>query len=588
MGYKLTGADFTAPTELSVNVGATVGKSLGKAFADIGDAFAAQQKETNKQNNIQDEFETQLLVTNQKKIDDVLAAGPSAGYKEGTTLYEQWSAEVVKRGNAATQATIDIRFGDLTPEEKKEKLDILSSFNRYSSNSMTSMSGLNADVAAFHDPKKNPNQIVRGNIGSGENLLNLVTITQMGGKDATSYFGKGATSSRVLNVEGNDNEIIAHTEIPISGDFFNNMRSANPEFDKIILAGLDNGNISFNQDKDKLVFDRKINLKAYETDGTTGEGGYDFVYDAGTAINQNETLKAAGFLDEEADLTDDAFATNNSMGTPLDTTDDRSIVTFQETRNLANNNIEIKTYDVLNMYGLVNNKTFKKEVDATAGMYLSVGDPQIIAGRLHKNYGINNMEPFEDLFTMGEPSKIGAKLIADGVTPAEFFAKAPTADQRKFLNYVIGQHIFNDMYKNQEAGKGGVSLIKKKATGRFLKHLQDSNILNIAGELYGKGDDVYVRQTLNTQKITAPGVGNVYDKVYKQYADNPENAQAIFSSPIKVFGGKTDTFHLWLPKSETDPAGVYIVDASGTKIGNQTEGLQEAGILSALGRGKSK
>tara|TARA_R110000751_G_scaffold87893_1_gene173999 strand:- start:102 stop:452 length:351 start_codon:yes stop_codon:yes gene_type:complete len=38
MGYKLTGADFTAPTELGINVGEEVGQNLGQSIKKIGES----------------------------------------------------------------------------------------------------------------------------------------------------------------------------------------------------------------------------------------------------------------------------------------------------------------------------------------------------------------------------------------------------------------------------------------------------------------------------------------------------------------------------------------------------------------------
>ena len=52
MGYTIPGADFTVSPQLQNNVGKDLGMQLGRMFASIGPAFAAQQKETNKLNQI--------------------------------------------------------------------------------------------------------------------------------------------------------------------------------------------------------------------------------------------------------------------------------------------------------------------------------------------------------------------------------------------------------------------------------------------------------------------------------------------------------------------------------------------------------
>ena len=62
MGYKIPGADYTVSPQLQTNVAKDLGMQLGRMFASIGPAFAAQQKETKKLNQIRSDYETTIMV----------------------------------------------------------------------------------------------------------------------------------------------------------------------------------------------------------------------------------------------------------------------------------------------------------------------------------------------------------------------------------------------------------------------------------------------------------------------------------------------------------------------------------------------
>ena len=68
MGYTIPGADYTVSPQLQNNVGKDLGTQLGRMFASVGPAFAAQQSVTKKLNGIRSDYETTTMVANQNLI----------------------------------------------------------------------------------------------------------------------------------------------------------------------------------------------------------------------------------------------------------------------------------------------------------------------------------------------------------------------------------------------------------------------------------------------------------------------------------------------------------------------------------------
>ena len=89
MGYTIPGADYTVSPQLQNNVGKDLGTQLGRMFASIGPAFAAQQSATKKLNGIRSDYETTTMVANQKIVDAQLAKGEKQ--IQDKSVLDQWS-----------------------------------------------------------------------------------------------------------------------------------------------------------------------------------------------------------------------------------------------------------------------------------------------------------------------------------------------------------------------------------------------------------------------------------------------------------------------------------------------------------------
>ena len=134
MGYKIPGADYTSPAQLQTNVGAEVGRSLGSVMASFGKSLQAANEQAKKTAALQDQMKNTIMINNSKSVNKVLSAGKEQ-FGDDQVLYNEWKAEVVRKGEEATQAQIDFQFGDLDAAQKKQKLDMLGDyqdlFNRY-------------------------------------------------------------------------------------------------------------------------------------------------------------------------------------------------------------------------------------------------------------------------------------------------------------------------------------------------------------------------------------------------------------------------------------------------------------------------
>tara|TARA_R110002012_G_scaffold282320_1_gene471991 strand:+ start:588 stop:2282 length:1695 start_codon:yes stop_codon:yes gene_type:complete len=548
MGYSIPGADFTTPSQLKTNVGAQGGATLGQMFAGIGQAFIAKQKETAKLTQIKSDYETATLINNNKIVDGLLAKGEDQ--IKDASVYDQWSNQVISRGKAATDAQMAIRFGDLSNDEKQKQLDIISNFNNYNNKSLKTMGRYIADIQAYQASKTDPNStnVVIGDLANGENLLNTITMDVASGKDVIGLYGEGATSSRTLNVSGNDNAINSVVSIPKNSKFFKDMKSKNKAFQSVLDKGLETGNIKESSDGKSFTFERNINLNAYE-----GEGGFDFVVPIGEKLNQTKILQDSGFIDDKGDLLPESFermAKEEVEGSDGETSlqEIGPIATYQETENLANNNVSMDSFEVLNINKLSNNVAFNKLISAETNALLAGKNTQVTAATLANNYGVS-----------GEV-KIGDKTYA---TMQNFLDSAPTEDVKSFVSQGIRQNILSGVFKGIEEDKSGVSLVRKKAEGKFLDYLKTNNILNEAGEPYAKGEMVYVRETNKIEKKIADKGLSFNQKMRAALKGETPNYASLFAVPIKPQG--YDQQILYFPAKGEEKAGVYRVDKDGLK-----------------------
>ena len=525
MGYTIPGADFTISPQLQNNVGKDLGMQLGRMFASIGPAFAAQQKETNKLNQIRSDYETTTMVENQKIVDEQLALGEKQ--IQDKSVLDQWSEEVIARGKAATQAQIDMRFGNLNDEQKQEQLGIISNFNKYNNKSLEQIGALTADINSWADPEKRKNNVVIGNEQNGEFLLNTMTMDFLSGKNVTSIYGEKATASKTLNVKGDDNELHSIITVPKNGSYIKTMTSKNDAFMGVIKKGIEEGNIKETPDGKGYIFERKINLNAYG-----GDNGFDFVIEPQAKINPMKILQDSNFVNEEGNLNPKAIV--RSSGDP-----ESPPSTYQITENLANNKVGVRTYEFLDMKTLEDpNGAFMASVKADTASLLSNKRPEVRAANLSLNYSVSNIENWN-----GKTYK-GVK---------DFFINAPAADIDSFVNETIKQKIYNEQF-NKPTGNKGESLVPLEIDKKLAEYLAKENITQPDGSAYKSKEFIYTREKYDVQPVVKPGGDKI--NVYQNTLDllNAPNAkpQDILASPISVPGGNKIG---WNPEGD----GQYVV-----------------------------
>ena len=531
MGYSIPGADYTSSPQLQTNVGAEVGKMVGGVLASLGPAFIAQQKETAKLTQIKSDYETTTMVANQGVVDQLLAKGE--GEIKDESVYEQWSKQVIARGKAATQAQIDIRFGDLSGDEKDKQLGIISSFNNYNNKSLETLGRYTADIKLFQDPASKANTVVIGDLTNGENLLNTITIDASSGKPITDIYGPKATSSRKLNVDGDNNELHSIVTIPKNGEFITKMKNKNSAFNDILAKGIAEKNIR-EDENGNYIFERKINLNAYG-----GDSGFDFVVPLNPRIAQDKLLQDSGFVSAEGGFEPNAFHRVNTGGTLDDPTDDKPISTFQTTESLENNKVAVSSYEILDMSQLNNNETFTKMLGIESKTILKDNN-QVIAANLANNYGVSSVENWN-----------GKKYTS----MQNFLENASDEDKQSFIGTSIKQDVYSKMFQGMKSDvKKGVGLVRKVVDKDFKEYLNNNNIMNENGQEYKLGQEVFTRETRSVDTVSKPGGDTI--NVYQNTLDllNAPNAkpQDILASPISVPGGNKIG---WNPEGD----GQYVI-----------------------------
>jgi hypothetical protein len=494
MGYSIPGADFTESDQLKVNVGTSLGASAANALSSFTKAWQANALQTKKLKQVKDDFIDQIVIANNATANQTIQAGLESGkFKKGTTIFEQWSKEVVNRGKLATQARIDMRFGDLDAEGKQKKLDVINSFTNYNKTSLQNMGRYTNDVLDYNNPENK--QFITGDMSNGQYMNNIVTMTAANGVDAEKQFGKGATSERNLIVDGDNNIISSSVSIPKNNDFIKNMKTGSSAFNDVIATGLENGNI-IDDGNGNYVFKSKINMSVYGT-----EGGPDFLVNHTEAVDQNALLNRANFLNKDNEILDTSYLGNNKEG----------FESYKITKNTGNNNLQTTELEVLDIGTLLGNDSFKTDMAAEVNTILRPGrSARAIASDIAHNYTTADIQSFYEAFP-------GLKKYKSF---EEFYGSTDTDLKKSFTNNVIREHMFANIFKDQKipGNKDGVSFITRELNAtkdkELIEYLNNNNAKNSLGEAYKAGDMVYGREIIKSEKITKPASISYNEKVY--------------------------------------------------------------------------
>jgi len=553
MGYSIPGADFTESDQLKVNVGASLGASAANALSSFTKAWQANARETKKLKQIEDDFTDQIVIANNAVANQTIQAGLDSGkFKKGTSIFEQWSEEVINRANLATQARIDMRFGDLDAEGKQKKLDIINSFTNYNTTSLQNMGRYTTDVLDYNSGKTT--QFITGNMSNGQYMNNIVTMTAANGVDAEKQFGKGATSERKLIVDGDTNIISSSVSIPKNNDFIKNMKTGSSAFNDVIAAGLENGNI-IDDGNGNYVFKSKINMSVYGT-----EGGPDFLVNHSEVIDQNAVLKRANFVNDNGEIADTSYLGNNKEG----------FESYKTTAKTGNNNLQTTELEVLDIGTLLGNDSFKTDLGAEVNTLLRPGrSARAIASDIAHNYTTADIASFHEAFP-------GLKKYTSF---EELYASTDTDLKKNITTNIIREHMFDNIFKFQKStgNKDGVSFISRELHAtrdkELIEYLNNNNAKNSLGEAYKAGDMVYGREIIKSEKIVKDtGSVNVYQNILDQLNVPGADPKLILSTPVQIKGGNKiqydtegDTGYVILG-SDGNPIGEPITDIEVVKL----------------------
>ena len=566
MGYQIPGADFTSPTQLKTNVGAQVGQSLGTMLAQFGKALQLSNAQAKKTEALQDQAKDTILITNGKAVAKTVEAG-KAQYGQDTVLYDEWSKEIIRRGDEATQAQIDFQFGDLNADEKKEKLGIVTSFDTYLQSSQTDMGRFIADVT---DRDKDGMRII-GDTTNGEQQLNQYILTANGGGSAESNFGAGATMVRALSGP-NKKSIDTTVRIPEDSDFFTTLNgksggTSSSVFDKGITEGIEGLKKVEIDGKFFYEFKKTIDTGTYST-----PGGSDFVIQKSKAINAGETIQELGFVNKDMIIEPKMFAQMN-VGGGEETVDganvnpstgEPAVYTSSSTKNSQKGFIRTTNSSIINAAEMRNDPALGVKVRSEVKGILLNG--RSVEAKLDSfgAYGVVSLDNWP-------------KLKEKHKTLRNFLESGDVDQVKTFTNTMVTQNIFDETFSKTD-GKGNRVYTQMTADPKMVKFLNDNNIMNEANEPYQVDQTVYVKNEIIERAIQKDPAKNLYGKIISQMKKDGTNFADVFGAAVPI-PGTTKKFIKY------DKDGAYVVDEDGIKADEKAVALTYEGASNLLGRG---
>lgn len=569
MGYRIPGPDYIESDKLDINVGDQLGTIFASAIGKFSNALQRSQAEASKTTQLKEQYSSTVLIENNKVINSATQAG-KATLGEKNPILNAWSGYVQELGQAATKAQVEIQFGNengaLSDKEKAERLDIVNKFTNYTSDSEKNMGMFIADVNA-RNVKGN---VTVGDTTNGESIRNSISLDAHSGQSAEDLYGDGATIERSL---GEDKvSLYSKVRIPVDSSF---MKTFNSKTDgtaaEVLGIGAENKKSGIDiidvDGKKYYQFEQSINTAGYG-----GESNSDFVIPESVKMDAGRVFEDNGVI-KNGTLTPGYFATQNDGGTKDNKEDDKAIAAYVNVRPSDRPGFtKTSKMEIFDMSKIAGEQSYQDEITAEV--------KGILLPSRSTNSKLENISAY-GVVSLNAPAF--SKLKKKYKTLRGFVEGGTDSEKNSFANAMVSQSNFNDMFKSLKNPSSAIQYTQVTADKKLVEYLNDNNISNQANQPYSIGDPVYVKETVKEDKTIVPDVGNIYDKTAVQFKNDPTSAEAIFTTPLKISGGKKDTFHQWMGD------GVYPVtidsDGNADKIGGK---LEDAAITSALARGKSK
>ena len=540
MGYQIPGADYTISDKLSVNVGVEGGRSLGGMFARFGQSLQAANAQAKKTGALQEQMEDTILINNTKSVNKVISEG-KAQFGDDEVLYNEWKAEVVRKGEEATQAQIDFQFGGLDAASKKAKLDIVGNFETYITESKNNFGGFLADVG---DLNTKGTRIV-GDTTNGEQQLNQIILTASSGGNAVSIFGEGATMTRSLS--GDNKEIInTRVRIPVNSPMLKTLggKSGGTSI-SVFEKGVEEGIIKKNVGEDGMYyyeFDKKIDTSRYGK-----KDGMDFVIPKETAMDSAETFQEVGFADKDMIIQPSMYAEDGN-GNP-------AVYTSSSTKHSQKGFVRTTNSDIIDISKMRNNETLGVMVNSEVAGILLNGRGTDAKLSSFSAYGIESLDNWPDM-------KKKYKTLRN------FIESGDASQVKTFTNQVVTQTLFNNLF-NKTDSKGERVYTQMSADGKMVKFLEANNIMNEAGEVYKVGDTVYVKNKIEERQIQKDAGPSFDEQMKTNLGNEGANLASLFAVAVQLPGTAKSKVAYFTATSQ-EKAGVYRIDDEGSKAPGAT------------------
>ena len=456
-------------------------------------------------------------------------------FGDDQVLYNEWKAEVVRKGEEATQAQIDFQFGDLDAAQKKQKLDIVGGFETYLNESKQNYGRFLADVSDMDAD----NMRIIGNSTNGEQQLNQIILAANSGGNAVDIFGDGATMTRSLS--GDNKEIInTRVRIPVNSDTLKTLggKSGGTSI-SVFEQGVADGIIKKNVGEDGIYyyeFDKKIDTSRYSK-----KGGNDFVIEKSTSIDPATTFQELGFADKEM-IIDPAMYAKTASGDP-------ATYTSSSTKDSQKGFVRTTNSEIIDISKMRGNEALGVTVNSEVEGILLNGRSTDAKLDSFSAYGIESLDAFPSL-------KNKYKTLRN------FLNKGDVNQVNTFTNSVVTQTLFNKLFSKTDS-KGDRVYTQKSADKNMVKFLNENSIMNEAGQPYEIGQTVYVKNKVIERQIQKDDGPSFIQKMQAGLkAEKPDYA-SLFAVPIKPKG--YDQNIVYFEKQGDQEAGVYRVDKDGIK-----------------------
>jgi len=520
MGYSIPPGDYSLPPSIGVNVGADIGKSIAAGITALGNRRRAERAEAKRLQATQNQFKNGLILQQNELKTGYFTSLEKAGITDDpdkeNELFDQFKTEVDTRARAALDARMKMQFdADIDDDERIRLGQIVNDFKSYSEKSLAQMGGLIADAGIVKDK----DHVVVGDPMNGEQLGNILALQNINGAAAAS-FDPNAITSRQLTTRGNQNIVTSTVKIPVNSTYFEDANKAGEGgANSIIQNGLSAGTIKEEEINGEkfYVFKTDINVSNYSS-----KGGMDLVQEKLPIQSSDQVLQENKFISKQGSINQNFVNQNPVVIAEVEKDSNGNPTGYSNTID----------YNIVDVGSMTFDKAYIAELDAE---YESVFANPDVSQAQKQQYLIDigiveNIKSIQALDPELQKKRVMAAMnenIWEGYFPAKYVSSGTGSQQIQKQLGVL----------NKKTGEFDLD----ETDQLLLKSIQDQGIKNpVTGELYQKGDSIYVIRTEKSRVTPKPGGDGAID----QYADfmtmsDTDLIESLELAPLSVTGRGT-------------------------------------------------